>query len=177
MIKEICLKEKSTNPVEIAEHIMKEPEVPIHGPVHHIIDGASLITAMHNAGMDFELEAALTEIENRGQKMPGATCGMWGMCGSCSSVGAAVAIARGTGPLSDNQYYKDNMKIVSAALERIAEIGGPRCCKRNAFISLVTASEYLRENYNIGISTGKIRCGFSPMNQQCIRERCPFYGR
>ena len=63
----------------------------MHGPIHHIIDGAAFMTAMYNAGVKFNLDTALDELANRGSDMPGATCGKWGMCGSASSVGAALA--------------------------------------------------------------------------------------
>ena len=39
MIKEICLNEKSINPIEIVKSLMKIKDIPIHGPIHHIIDG------------------------------------------------------------------------------------------------------------------------------------------
>lgn len=175
MIKEICLKEKGKDPIEIVKKMMHNPEVSIHGPEHHILDGAALMTALHNGGMEFNLEEALDEMERRGCKMPGATCGQWGMCGSCSSVGAAVAIIRETGPLSGNEYYKDNLRITSEALGRIADVGGPRCCKRNAFLAISTAAEYMNEKYDAGLETGKITCEFSRLNKQCIKERCPYY--
>lgn len=174
-IKEICLRQKSTNPVEIAGIIMKDSLIKIHGPEHHIIDGAAFLTALHNAGMEFNLAETLDELEIRGRKMPGATCGNWGVCGSVSSVGAALSIVRGTGPLSDNEYYKDNMRFTSKALGNIAEIGGPRCCKRNAFISLKTAVKFVNECYNLSLESSNIICEFSPRNLQCIGSRCPFY--
>lgn len=174
-IKEICLKEKSMNPIEIALRIMREPCVNIHGPEHHIIDGSAFLTAMHNAGVEFDLNAALDEQEVRGKKMPGATCGQWGMCGSSSSVGAALAIIHATGPLSSNEYYKDNLRLTSRALARIAEIGGPRCCKRNAFISIHTAIEFVKEKYGIELEISDIHCEFSARNKQCLHHKCPFY--
>lgn len=176
MIKEFCMKETSKNPVIIAEKLMNRPETAMHGPEHHIIDGSALITALHNAGMEFDFQQALEEMNRRGEKMPGATCGQWGVCGSCTSVGAALAIVRGTGPLSDNEYYKDNMKIASESLKRIAEIGGPRCCKRNAFISISTAAGYLNKKYNTGLEISEdIVCPFSSRNPQCLKRECPFY--
>lgn len=39
-IKEICLKEKSKNPYMIWRKLIKFSNVPMHGPIHHIIDGA-----------------------------------------------------------------------------------------------------------------------------------------
>lgn len=174
-IKEICLKEESKNPIEIVMKIMKQPYVNIHGPEHHIIDGAAFLTAMHNAGVEFDLVSALDEQEVRGRKMPGATCGQWGMCGSSSSVGAALAIIHGTGPLSNHEYYKDNLRLTSLALANIAEIGGPRCCKRNAFLSLTTAIHFVKETYGIELETSEIHCDFTSRNKQCLHNRCPFY--
>ena len=128
-IKEICLKEKSKNPYMIWRKLIKFSNVPMHGPIHHIIDGAAFMTAMYNAGVKFNLDTALDELANRGSDMPGATCGKWGMCGSASSVGAALAIIHETGPLSSNEYYKHNLQLVSNVLLKVSEIGGPRCCK------------------------------------------------
>ena len=107
--------------------------------------------------------------------MPGATCGQWGMCGSSSSLGAAFAILHETGPLSNNQYYKDNLKYVARALNKISEFGGPRCCKRNAFLSLLTAIDFADEYYDIQLPKHEINCEFSSRNKQCIGLRCPFF--
>lgn len=176
-IKEICLQETKTNPIAIAIHMMKDPYINIHGPEHHILDGAALLTAVYNKQKDFDLSEALDELEKRGRKMPGATCGQWGICGSCASIGAALAIMHGTGPLSDNEYYKDNLRLTSRALDKIADIGGPRCCKRNAFLSLLTAIDFLKERYGIELESQDVVCEFSHLNQQCIGERCPFHHR
>ena len=119
-IKEICLKEKSKNPYMIWRKLIKFSNVPMHGPIHHIIDGAAFMTAMYNAGVKFNLDTALDELANRGSDMPGATCGKWGMCGSASSVGAALAIIHETGPLSSNEYYKHNLQLVSNVLLKVS---------------------------------------------------------
>ena len=97
-IKEICMKETNSNPFFIWKNLISIPDIPMHGPVHHIIDGAAFMTALHNAGVEFNLSKALDELAVRGSAMPGATCGKWGMCGSASSVGAALAIIHETGP-------------------------------------------------------------------------------
>lgn len=175
IIKEKCLNSKETNPIKLVIMLMKNDEIPIHGPIHHILDGAALLTAVHNAGVEFDWNNALDELIERGTKMPGATCGKWGMCGSASSVGAALAILHGTGPLSNNEDYKNNLRLVSKALGKIAEIGGPRCCKRNAFLSIGTAVDFIDEKYGITLPKSKIKCEFSVENQQCIKGNCLFY--
>lgn len=175
IIKEKCLNSRETNPIKLVIMLMKNDGIPIHGPIHHILDGAALLTAIHNVGVEFDLNNALDELIERGTKMPGAACGKWGMCGSASSVGAALAILHGTGPLSNNEDYKNNLRLVSKALGKIAEIGGPRCCKRNAFLSIGTAVDFIDEKYGITLPKSKIKCEFSVENQQCIKGNCPFY--
>jgi len=52
-IKTQCLKETSQNPIEIVKRLMNIQEISMHGPEHHMIDGAALLTAVHNAGEHF----------------------------------------------------------------------------------------------------------------------------
>lgn len=39
-IKEMCLASKTTNPTKLVTTIMNEDFIHIHGPEHHILDGA-----------------------------------------------------------------------------------------------------------------------------------------
>ncbi len=176
-IKAKCLQLKETSPIKILASLMNDKEIAMHGPIHHILDGMALLTAMHNANVKFDLSSALDEMIERGSKMPGATCGKWGMCGSASSIGAALSIVNNVGPLSCDENYKNNLELVSMVLMEISKIGGPRCCKRNAFISLSVATKFLKERYDIALSQVKVKCGYSPKNQQCIKGRCPFYNQ
>lgn len=175
MIKNECLKSTEKNPIDLIVHIMQKDYISIHGPEHHVLDGSCFLTALHNAGVEFDLDEALDEMTCRGSKMPGATCGQWGVCGSAASIGAALAILHETGPLSHNQYYKDNLSLVSQALQKIAEVGGPRCCKRNAFLSIRTAIDFVKEHYDIELPKSEISCIFSDRNKQCLKAECPFF--
>lgn len=175
LIKAECLQSDEKDPIKLAVEIMRKDCINIHGPEHHVLDGSCFLTAMHNAGAEFDLEKALDEMAERGLKMPGATCGKWGMCGSSASVGAALAIIHETGPLSGGKYYKDNLNYVSLALKNIAEIGGPRCCKRNAFISLKTAVDFVNSEYGVELPKSDIKCIFSDKNEQCLKKACPFF--
>lgn len=44
----LCLAEKSKNPVEILEKMMSMPFCHMHGPEHHVMVGAALLTAYKN---------------------------------------------------------------------------------------------------------------------------------
>ena len=107
--------------------------------------------------------------------MPGAMCGLWGVCGAITSVGAALAIIDGTGPLSDDGTWGEHMYFTSHALGELGKIGGPRCCKRDAMIAFKNAVEYINTHYDVKLDYEKQACEFSEANLQCINERCPFY--
>ncbi len=170
-----CLKENSKNPVDIFNRIAGEDFIRIHGPEHHILDGAAILTAYHNAGGAIDLSKALDELVKRGLQMPGATCGQWGVCGAVSSIGAALSIIDGTGPLSCDDTWGKHMKFTSKALGALAEVGGPRCCKRDAFLSFQEAISFINENYDVTLESSEIKCTYSKQNAQCIKSRCPFY--
>lgn len=172
-----CLQEISHNPIEIFNRIAQRDFVRIHGPEHHVLDGAALLTAFYNAGGRIDLQESLAELMRRGLQMPGATCGMWGVCGAVSSMGAALSIIDGTGPLSTDASWGKHMEFTADALRSLSEIGGPRCCKRDAFLSFQKAIDFINENYNAMLESGKVECGYSEKNEQCIKERCPFYIR
>lgn len=174
-IMEACLQETSKNPIEIFKKVANQDFIRIHGPEHHILDGAVLLTAYYNVGGAIDLAKSLEELARRGAAMPGAICGQWGVCGAVSSVGAALAIIDGTGPLSEDGTWGKHMLLTSKALGRLAEVGGPRCCKRDAFLVLQEAISFVNANYNVKLEQSDMKCSFSSRNEQCIKTRCPFY--
>ena len=54
----LCLNETSKDPIEIIEKMMTQPFCHMHGPEHHVMVGAALLTAYSNAGGEVELETA-----------------------------------------------------------------------------------------------------------------------
>ena len=66
-------------------------------------------------------------------------------------------------------------KMTSKALDAIGSIGGPRCCKRDSYIAIISAIDYVAENFNIQMEKPVIKCIHSDKNNQCIKERCPFH--
>lgn len=47
----------------------------MHGPEHHVMVGAALLTAYKNAGGAINLRESVMEMLNRGKAVPGGTCG------------------------------------------------------------------------------------------------------
>ena len=174
IIKDI-LSEKGTIPVRIFKNIANKEYISIHGPEHHILDGASILVAFYNAGGNIDLNKSLEKLLEEGLRMPGAMCGLWGVCGAVSSIGAALAIIDGTGPLSDDGTWGEHMSFTSQALGELGKTGGPRCCKRDAMIAFKSGVEYINTHYEVKLDYEPQECEFSEANQQCIKERCPFY--
>ena len=65
--------------------------------------------------------------------------------------------------------------MTSKALANIAINGGPRCCKRDSYIAISTAIDYIYEEFNIQMERKDINCEYSNINEQCVHENCPFY--
>lgn len=169
----LCLAETSKDPIRIIQKMMDLPFCHMHGPEHHVMVGAALLTAFKNAGGGIELEKALGEMQSRGKQVPGGVCGFWGACGAGVSAGIFVSIVTGSTPLANTAWGLSN-KMTSSALGAIGEIGGPRCCKRDSYLSIIKAVEFAKENLGVEMELGEIKCAHSPQNNQCIGERCPF---
>lgn len=171
----VCLQETSKNPIEILHKLMRLPFCHMHGPEHHVLVGASLLTAFKNAGGDVDLHEALLEMQSRGRQVPGGICGLWGSCGAAISTGICISILTGSNPLSEETWGWCN-EMTSRVLAREAKIGGPRCCKRNARVAVLEAIDFINEKFAIELEkTEDIGCGWFTQNNQCIKERCPFY--
>lgn len=167
--------EQGKNPVKIFEDMISKEYICMHGPEHHILDGACLLVAFKNAGGNIELETALLKLMTEGLRMPGAMCGLWGVCGAVTSIGAALAIIDCTGPLTVDGSWGKHMDFSSAAVAELGKINGPRCCKRDARIALKNAVRYVNEHYNVELEYSEGKCEYSARNEQCIKGRCPFY--
>lgn len=168
--------ESGVNPASIFRNIARKEYMSIHGPEHHILDGASILVAYKNAGGDIDLDAALNKLMYEGLRMPGAMCGLWGICGAISSVGAALAIIDGTGPLSTDGTWGEHMKFTAEAAAELGRINGPRCCKRDAMTAFKNGIKYINSHYEVKLESDDIKCEFKTLNAQCINERCPYYG-
>lgn len=169
----ICLGENSKNPIEIIQNLMAQPFCHMHGPEHHIMVGAALLTAYRNAGGDIELEKALPEMYSRGRGVPGGACGFWGACGAGISAGMFVSIISKSTPLANEPFGLSNL-MTSKALGAIGEIGGPRCCKRDSYLSILAAIDFVKEHFGVEMEKPEVVCLHSAQNNQCIGKRCPF---
>ena len=170
----ICLSHGSKDPVEIIRAMMAQSFCHMHGPEHHVMVGAALLTAYHNAGGEIDLEKALSEMMKRGKSVPGGACGFWGACGAGVSTGMFVSIISSATPLTAEPFALSH-QMTAKALSAIGEIGGPRCCKRDSFLSIQCAVDFVSEHFGVRMEQSEITCEYSAQNNQCIGSRCPFH--
>lgn len=169
----LCLASTSKNPIEIVQNMMSLPFCHMHGPEHHVMVGAALLTAYKNAGGEIDLEKALTEMMNRGRSVPGGACGYWGACGAGISSGMFVSIISSSTPLSVEPFALSH-QMTARSLSAIGKIGGPRCCKRDSYLSILNAIDFTAEHFGIQMEKPDVICKHAAQNNQCIGKRCPF---
>jgi len=174
-IENFCLNSKQTNPIEIAEQIMKHESIKAHGPEHHFLVPAVLLTAYYNSKEEFdEIPNVIATARKRSAKVPGGFCGFNGACGAGIGTGVFMSIILKSTPLSEKSYGLAN-KITAETLSKVAKAGGPRCCKRNSFFALETAVEFVEENLDVKIGSQEIDCRFYLNNKECLQTDCKFF--
>lgn len=173
-ILDLLLQSRERDPVLLLEQVFKLGDVHLHGPEHHGIVPCVLITAFHNCGGQTDFERCLTEAWIRGKKIPGGACGFLGVCGAASGAGIFASIVCGATPLAEKQW-EIPQRLTAACLEKMADIGGPRCCKRTSRIAIETAADFAEKEFGISMPVSKTSCTYWAWNNECIRQRCPFF--
>ena len=177
VVRSVVLNSPSKNPVDIADEIMASSFVHMHGPEHHFIVGASLLCAYSNTYGGVDLENALNAVISRGKKVPGGFCGMAGCCGAAVSAGIFLSVILKATPMSKEEWALSN-RMTSRCLEAVSRIGGPRCCKRDSYTTILAAAEFLREEIGkpLGVSD-EILCSHFGDNAECLKVECPYFPR
>ena len=178
---DLCSNSDSTDPIAIMTEAMNDKSIYPNGPEHHTLIGAALITAYANAGGQgpkggpLDKQAALAELKRRSLQVPGGTCGFWGTCGAATSAGQAMSILNGSTPLTEEPWAQCQ-RLTSLILGRLADVGGPRCCKRTGYIAVLTAVPYINEVLDVDMQLpDEVTCAFFQRNAECKRKRCPFF--
>jgi hypothetical protein len=174
VLRDVLATSTETDPAAIIEKVMSHPSVPMHGPEHHAIVPAAIVAAVRNAGYPVP-EGAIEKAIERGSKVPGGWCGIYGACGAGIGVGIAVSVLTRATPLTGKPRSLAN-EATALALSRMTD-GGPRCCKRAARTAARTAVEFLEKRLGIKLPEAEpVACGYVGRNRECIRKACPYYG-
>jgi len=66
-------------------------------------------------------------------------------------------------------------QMSARSLQAIGKHGGPRCCKRDSYLAIKEAVTFTRENLGVAMELSDITCSRSHLNNQCLKNDCPFY--
>lgn len=178
LIERFCGNTGAASPVAMALQLMSNPVVKMHGPEHHFLVAAVLLAAILNQrGADKGVVAEkLKEARNRAEEVKGGFCGFQGACGAAIGAGIFMSLVTGATPLSDRERKLSNL-ITADCLRAIAENCGARCCKRESFLAIMTAVEFVRRELGIDLPIEEPpKCTFTGLNRECPRGRCGFFG-
>lgn len=174
-VMDFCARTTSENPIEIAQALMRDAAIYPNGPEHHTLVGACLLAAYKNAGGDIDLDKALAELKARSLQVPGGACGFWGTCGAAVSTGQWWSIVSGSTPLTPDPWAQ-TQRLTSRVLGKLADIGGPRCCKRTGFTAILEGAAYARELHGVRMELPeRVTCEFFARNAQCLKRGCPYF--
>lgn len=174
-IESFCQNTDNTDPLLSAVQIMNNPKIKMHGPEHHFLVPAVLISAYYNKlDRHSEIKEKLAVAKERSKNILGGFCGLYGACGAGIGTGMFVSVVLQATPLSKEEWKLANL-LTSKCLEKIAMKGGPRCCKRDTFIALETAVGFIRENMDVDLPSEKVRCTFSGNNRECLGKICVYH--
>jgi hypothetical protein len=177
LIEEFCSRTEIRDPVKIANILMRNPKVTMHGPEHHFLVPAALLAAYYNVtGDEPSLKQKKIRIARaRASQVPGGFCGSHGNCGAAVGTGIFISLITGATPLSNKEWQLSNM-VTARSLEVIAIHGGPRCCKRNTYFAIAEAARFLKEIMNTPIRVPeRFTCGFNQHNRECLKTDCIFF--
>ena len=174
LIERACLHPASGNPLDLAELIMRHPAFHAYGEEHHSLPAPVILAALRNQGVPGAAEEGLRTSIARLQGIPVSVCGTRGDCGAAASAGTVISILRGATPLSDRERT-EALRATARALLRIADRGGPRCCKQSVFETICCIWESLRDEFALEPLPSHV-CSFAGKLKDCKTVRCPYFG-
>lgn len=178
-ITDTCLEsyDAPSSPLQLLEKIWKNPDFPMHCPEHHYLVPAVLLTTycrLKNDGKA-KLREELNLAGDRAKNLLAGFCGWYGACGAAVGSGMFLSVVTGTSPYSTDTWALVN-RLSSDCLYNIAEIGGPRCCKRVCFTAVSTSITFMKQHFDLDLGqTTPIRCTYHQRNAECKKTACPYY--
>lgn len=124
--------------------------------------------------VDPALENSVKEALRRSKQVPGGTCGYWGVCGAAAGAGIYMSILLGSNPVHKDAWPIPH-QLVADCLQKLAEVGGPRCCKRTGRLCITIAAERTAEWLGIEMPLSEVRCRFLRQNRECLGPDCPYF--
>lgn len=174
-----CLETNSTNPLQITEEILSNPEFPVAGQAHHPLIACSILAAYANANSSDNKEALIKEGMKRANSLPGGFCAGFGADVAAISLGIAVSIILNTNIKEETDWARAKAHTLTGmGMLNIANNKGNRCCRRSTYSMLILATNYF--NNHMGCALGstpesEVKCTLREKNPLCNGVSCKYY--
>ncbi len=173
-IRSICAVATETDMVALMRRLRAHPAVAIHGPEHHALVPAVIVTAARNAGLALD-ESHLETAIARGRTIAGGACAFMGACGAAIGVGSAFSTLLGATPY-DGDHRQAVQQLVGRALARIASLEAARCCQRDCWLALQEAAASSPDLLGVRLPADEpIVCAQIAQNKECLGTACPLF--
>jgi MoaA/NifB/PqqE/SkfB family radical SAM enzyme/SAM-dependent methyltransferase len=172
VMEHLCVEATETDMLEILARLRKHPSIPVHGPEHHALMPAIIVTAYRNSGGHIEKDLIATAIR-RGNQIIGGSCAFTGICGSATGVGIAFSLLLQANPVKAEQR-QIIQQITQQVLADIADLKAARCCQRDCWLGLKKAAELSKKYLPIPLQADAIiGCYQQHQNKECMGMECP----
>lgn len=174
VIENICMNSPETDMVKLLEKIRSHPSIPIHGPEHHAMVPAIIVTTYINLGGNVPRSAISTAIK-RGGSVAGGHCGFMGACGGALGAGTALSILLDGNPLKGD-VRQLSQTVTKEVLTEIIKYDGARCCQRDSWIALKKMAELSEKYLPITLKANhELKCNQKKFNKDCLGKKCPLF--
>ncbi len=174
VIEHLCESTHEKDMLKLFKHIRSHPSIPKHGPEHHAMVPAIIVTAYKNSGGNVP-ENALKTALSRGSGIIGGSCGFLGMCGAASGVGIGFAILLQSTPVTTTSRQAAQ-HVTHAVLGEIAQYEAARCCNREVWTALSIASKLSEKFLHVKLEAmADFKCDQKKFNQYCYSKACPIF--
>jgi DNA-directed RNA polymerase subunit RPC12/RpoP len=174
VIENICRESTETDMLALLARLRAHEVVPMHGPEHHSIVPAIIVTAYRNTGGDVR-DSLIHMAVSRGSTIAGGACAFLGACGAATGVGTGFALLLGANP-----YEASRRRVVMGAagrvMQELARHEAARCCQRDCWIGLRVAAECSRELLDMPLKAdAPMQCEQRHLNRECMGRDCPLW--
>ena len=174
VLEHLLVSARDTDLLGLMDRVRQHPAVPMHGPEHHALVPAVILSVARALGApigDEEIRAGLT----RGAQVPGGVCGFWGVCGAAIGAGIAAAILLESTPVQASPRQR-SQRLTARVMDAVADIEAGRCCQRESWVALTTLSALSGEHLGLHLpAEATVRCRQYQQNHECIYSDCPLW--
>jgi len=173
-ITELAKKASYSDMLEMMAAIRKHPPVPMHGPEHHFMVAAIILSVYKNRGGKLQ-DNDFDHVIDWAKTTRGGSCGFMGVCGAAAGAGVAFARIIGSSPMQ-SKFRSESINVVSNILHKISSLGAARCCQRDSYVALKSISQLSRDKFGIYLPADhSFICTQNSENKVCVKETCPLY--